>query len=109
MNLADSVVCLIAEVRQHDQQSSEFLTILARGFFFTVKQQGGIGMNLSQLPSELQARIIKLQSCEKALFEIDSDTVNMCNTVKQMLKGNGKRSFRNVLGGYDHVLVSSYS
>lgn len=57
-------------------------------------------MNLSQLPSELQARIIKLQSNEKALFEIDRDTVNISNTLKQMLKGSGKRSFRNILGGY---------
>jgi hypothetical protein len=57
-------------------------------------------MNISRLPSELQARIIKLQSCEKKLFEIDRDIVNMCNTVKQIIKGSGKRSFRNILGGY---------
>jgi len=56
-------------------------------------------MNLALLPSELQARIVRLQSCEKTLFEIDVEVVNMCNTVKNLLKGSGKRSFRNVLGG----------
>jgi len=56
-------------------------------------------MDLSTLPSEVQARVIKLQSCERDLFEIGQDIVNLCNTVKNLLKGPGKRSFRNVLGG----------
>ena len=57
-------------------------------------------MDLSQLPTELQARIIKLQSCDKDLYEISNDIVNMCNTIKNLLKGPGKRTFRNVLGGF---------
>jgi len=42
-------------------------------------------------------KIVKLQSCDGAIFEVDSDVVSMCATVKNMLKG--KSAFRNSLGG----------
>lgn len=42
-------------------------------------------------------KTVKLQSCDGAVFEVDSDVVSMCATVKNMLKG--KSAFRNSLGG----------
>jgi len=54
---------------------------------------------LLQLPCELQERIIKLQSTDGDHFEINTDIREMCNTVKNLLRGTGKRAFRNSLGG----------
>jgi hypothetical protein len=42
-------------------------------------------------------KIVKLQSSDGELFEIDNETVSMCTTVKNMLRG--KSAFRNSLGG----------
>jgi len=42
-------------------------------------------------------KVVKLQSCDGDLFEVDGDVVSMCATVKNMLKG--KSAFRNSLGG----------
>jgi len=42
-------------------------------------------------------KLVKLQSCDGALFEVDADVVSMCATVKNMLRG--KSAFRNSLGG----------
>eukprot|EP01130_Rhizamoeba_saxonica_P013673 TRINITY_DN5853_c0_g1_i1.p1 TRINITY_DN5853_c0_g1~~TRINITY_DN5853_c0_g1_i1.p1 ORF type:complete len:357 (-),score=75.51 TRINITY_DN5853_c0_g1_i1:73-1143(-) len=50
---------------------------------------------------EPQEKIVKLQSSEGEQFEIYSETIEMCNTIKNMLKegGSSKRSFKNSLGG----------
>ncbi len=42
-------------------------------------------------------KVIKLQSCDGELFEVDQEIVSMCTTVKNMLRG--KSAFRNSLGG----------
>jgi hypothetical protein len=42
-------------------------------------------------------KIIKLQSCDGELYEVDPEIVSMCTTVKNMLRG--KSAFRNSLGG----------
>lgn len=42
-------------------------------------------------------KIIKLQSCDGIIFEINEDIVSMCTTIKNILKG--KNSFKNSLGG----------
>jgi len=42
-------------------------------------------------------KVIKLQSCDGELFEVDQEIVAMCTTVKNMLRG--KSAFRNSLGG----------
>eukprot|EP01126_Amoeba_proteus_P022262 TRINITY_DN22543_c0_g1_i1.p1 TRINITY_DN22543_c0_g1~~TRINITY_DN22543_c0_g1_i1.p1 ORF type:complete len:144 (-),score=31.79 TRINITY_DN22543_c0_g1_i1:364-738(-) len=56
-------------------------------------------MDDTQIAAGMQEPIICLQSCEGDLFEIDNEIVNLCNTVKNLLNGQGKRTFRNVLGG----------
>jgi len=56
-------------------------------------------MSFLQLPCELQERIIKIQSSEGDNFEITPEIRDMCNTVKNLLRGSGKRAFRNSLGG----------
>lgn len=42
-------------------------------------------------------KVVKLQSCDGEIFEVDNDVVSMCATVKNMLRG--KTAFRNSLGG----------
>ena len=42
-------------------------------------------------------KVAKLQSCEGDVVEIESDIVDMCATIKNMLKG--KLAFKNSLGG----------
>jgi len=60
-------------------------------------------MDISQLPTEVQQRILKIQSCEGQEFPIDNEIANTCNTIKNLLlnmpRGSGKRVFRNALGG----------
>lgn len=47
--------------------------------------------------NNVNVKVVKLQSCDGSIFEVDSDVVSMCATVKNMLKG--KSAFRNSLGG----------
>lgn len=56
-------------------------------------------MDISSLPAEVQQRIIKIQSAEGEYFDIDIEVANACNTIKNLLRGSGKRVFRNALGG----------
>lgn len=43
------------------------------------------------------AKIVKLHTQDGDLYEIEDQIVNVCTTVKNMLKG--KTAFRNSLGG----------
>eukprot|EP00029_Vermamoeba_vermiformis_P007982 TRINITY_DN3607_c0_g1_i1.p1 TRINITY_DN3607_c0_g1~~TRINITY_DN3607_c0_g1_i1.p1 ORF type:complete len:429 (+),score=66.03 TRINITY_DN3607_c0_g1_i1:119-1405(+) len=67
-------------------------------------------MNPIDEPASIGKQIVKIQSCEGAHFEISEEIVNMCTTVKNLLRGSGKRAFKNALGGQfsieeDHVIL----